>query len=122
MIGAVLASNDPTELLQNEEFLWLVGALVVTLLSGALLISWIERWRKRQLTDTPAAEVERFGSYRAMYEKGELTKEEYDRIRQKEAHRVRDKLAPKTAKPTPIAKEPPTQSSPPEAGSPPPPS
>lgn len=91
-------------MVQSEEFLWLVGALIATLLVGAVVLSWVERWRKRQLSDTPAGDVQQLGSFRSMYERGELTKEEYDRIKQKEATRLRDKLAGKGASPAPIGR------------------
>jgi hypothetical protein len=121
MIAPFLAERGAAELIQDPEFLWLVGALVVTLLFGAFLLSRIERWRKRQLSDSPVvSEVEQFSNYRAMYENGELTKEEFERIRAKEALRVRNKLIPKTQTVAPATNEPPAQPSPKEPESPPP--
>ncbi len=107
-------------MIQSAEFLWLVGALVAILLIGAVLISWIERWRKRQLSDNTAKDIEQISSYRAMFERGELTVEEYERIKTKEAHRLRDKLIAKPGQPKPMAKAPPVQPSPKEPESPPP--
>jgi hypothetical protein len=126
MLTPLLAERDVADLLSNAEFLWLVGALVATLLVGALVLSWVERWRKRQLSDSPVSEVEQMGMYRQMYERGELSKEEYDRIKAKEAKRLRSKLtakpaaAPPAAKPTTV-QEPPAQPSAQEPNSPAPP-
>ncbi len=111
------------EIVEKVEFLWLVGGLVATLLVGAFVISWIERWRKRQLVQTPADEITQLGHFRALYERGELTKEEYDRIKAKEAKRLRDKLIGKAkpAKPVPPSSdEPMTGTTPPEPDPPPP--
>ena len=121
MIAPVLADRDVTDIVQDPEFLWLVGALVATLIVGAIMISWIERWRKRQLSDSPKADVEQISTYRAMFERGDLSKEEYDRIKQKEAHRLRDKLTAQATKRSSAGPEPPAQPSPQEPESPPPP-
>ena len=124
MIAPVLAARDVTDLVKDAEFLWLVGALVATLLVAAVLIAWVDRWRKRQLADSPRSEMEQINTYRAMFERGELSKEEYDRIRLREAQRVRDRLAAKETKTTaaaPSKQEPPVQPSPQESETPPPP-
>jgi len=119
MTPSLLAERDVADLLQSPEFLWLVGALIGVLLLGAILISWVERWRKRQLADSPAADINQLNTYRAMFERGELTPEEYDRIKRKEAHRLRDKLVSKPSEPG--TKAPPAQPAPQEPGDPPPP-
>ena len=120
MVTSLLGVGDPAEIVQNEEFLWLVSALVGALLLGAIVFSWIERWRKRQLSNTPANEITQIGSFRTMFERGELTKEEYDRIKSKEAQRLRDKLVTKPTATKPLT-APPVQPSPqePELPSPP---
>jgi hypothetical protein len=115
-----LLARDPADLLQNTEFLWMIGALVATLLVGAFILSRIERWRKRQLSDSPASDVAQFSSYRAMYENGELSKEEYDKIKAKEAQRLRNKVAPRTSIVIPAQIELPANPSPPPTEPPPP--
>ena len=92
MYTPLLAERDPSDLLQRADFLWSVGILIVTLFFGAILLSWLERWRKKQLSNSATEDVERFGSFRQMFENGELSKEEYDRIKLKEALRLRDKV------------------------------
>jgi hypothetical protein len=119
MSTPILIGKDAGDLLQDPEFLWWVGALMATLLVGAFILSRVERWRKRQMSNSPEADIQQLSSYRAMYERGELTKEEYDRIRRKEAHRLRDKVVPKTEMTAAEGKEPPAQPLPPEPDSPP---
>lgn len=92
---------------KEEHLLVVTGALVGTLLLGALVISRVDRWRKRQMADddTPAIEL---GSFRSMYERGELSKEEYDRVLQRIATRAGAK-AKDAPKPVPPTTEPPTE-------------
>ncbi len=107
-MNAAIVARDPADLLQNPEFLWLTGALVATLLVGAFVLSRIERWRKRQLSDSPASDIEQMSSFRAMYENGELSKEEYDRIKAREAQRLLGKVAPQAPRSPSADKELPT--------------
>jgi hypothetical protein len=118
-MNAPLLARDPADLLQSTDFLWLTGALVATLFVGAFILSRIERWRKRQLSDSHTSDVEQFSSYRAMFENGELSKEEYDRIKAKEARRLRDKVVPRTGTLAPAQRELPANPSVPQAEPPP---
>lgn len=104
-MNASVLARDPADLLQNTDFLWMTGALVATLLVGALILSRVERWRKRQMSDSAGADIEQLTSFRAMYERGELSKEEYDRIKSKEAQRLRDKVASRTGVASPAQSE-----------------
>jgi hypothetical protein len=125
MVTPLLAEQkDAADLVQSPEFLWLVAALVGVMLLGAILFSLVERWRKRQLSDSPESDVVQITSYRTMFERGELTVEEYDRIKAKEAKRLREKLVAKPAGPAKIAQAgqaPPAQSLPQEPQPPSPP-
>ncbi|MCE9531260.1 MAG: hypothetical protein K8T89_09085 [Planctomycetes bacterium] len=117
MITPLLAGRDPVELLEHADFIWVVAALVATLFVGAFVFTWIERWRKRQLSDTPADDLRQLTTFRQMFENGELSKEEYDRIKSKEAQRLKNKLDIKA--PGPSHKAPPAQPSPQEPEPPP---
>ena len=119
MITPILAKKDIADLLQDEDYLLWVGVLIVTLLVAAMFLSWLQRWRKRQLSDSFSADLEQFATYKQMYERGDLTQEEYDRIRRKEATRVSGKIVPKTETPGPIVQETPAQPEPKEPDSPP---
>jgi hypothetical protein len=71
---------------QENLFLW-SGVLIGVLLFGAYVISRLDRWRKRQMDgedDSPGHVM----SFREMYERGELSKEEYDRAVRRVAGRV----------------------------------
>lgn len=66
------------------------------------------------MSDSPGHDIEQLSSYRSMFERGELSKEEYDRIKAREAQRLRDKVAPRTtANGAPAPKELPANPSPP---------
>ncbi len=88
--------TDPTlvavelKLTKEAELLLLVGALVAILLMGAAVISWLNRWRKKQLESEDDL-TDTIGSFRKMYETGELSKEEYERILQKTAENAKKK-------------------------------
>jgi hypothetical protein len=71
---------------QENLFLW-SGVLIGVLLFGAYIISRLDRWRKRQMEgedDSPGHVM----SFREMYETGELSKEEYDRVLRRVAKRA----------------------------------
>ena len=92
---------------ERPEVLWGTAGLAAALFLGALVVYVVDRWRKRDGLRDRAAGGE-LTTFRAMYERGEITDEEYARLRQKVADRV---------KPPPAAAEAP----PPAAGTPPPP-
>jgi hypothetical protein len=101
----VLAWVAPVLALTKEEnyFLW-VSVLTGLILLMGVFFGRMQRWRKRQMeeTDDPA---EQLGTFRDMYERGELSKEEYDRVLHRMAERVGVKPKPKpvaaTAEETP---------------------
>jgi hypothetical protein len=64
---------------QQERLLAAAGLLALAILVGAGLLALIDRWRKRQMSDT-RSEAASLTSYRAMLESGELSQEEYDKI------------------------------------------
>jgi hypothetical protein len=94
---SLLAQADPAPAppkapsLLEPQLLWATAALVVTLLLGALVISLFDRWRKRAdpAVLTPA---EQLAAFRLSYERGELSQEEYERIRARLAPRLREQL------------------------------
>lgn len=111
MIGPLLARKDLSEMLRDEEFQLWVGILIVTLLIGAVLFSLLDRWRKRR--NLPVDDVNVLSSYRTMYEKGELSQEEYEKIR----NRVAEKMKGKPRSPIAKVKPPdPPEPSPPASG------
>jgi hypothetical protein len=82
--------------LLDPQLLWAMVALVATLLLGALIFAWLDRWRRRGDRDT-LTPIDQLTSFRQSYDQGELSQEEYERIRAKLAPKVRQqvKLPPK---------------------------
>ena len=99
VVGPVFALTK-----QENLFLW-SGALVGVLLFGAFVISRLDRWRKRQMEaedDSPGHVT----SFRDMYERGELSREEYDRVLRRVAERVGARPKPVPAPPAADRQEP----------------
>jgi hypothetical protein len=63
----------------DTRFLWATLVLAVALALGYLLIQWLERWRKRPVQYRLSA-ADELAQYRVLYERGELSQEEFDRI------------------------------------------
>jgi hypothetical protein len=76
----------------NQRLLWAGLALVAALLVGAILLAWLERWRRRLQAGTglPGDDL---AAYRLSYERGELSEDEFKRIR--------DRLTGRSAPPPP---------------------
>ena len=108
--GAPVVREDP---LRSPEVIWGVAALVVSLLIGAVVIYAVDQWRKRAERGPTAADATgALTTYRAMYESGEITEEEYTKLRDKVAAKVKTPAAPKGD---------PTRPAPPDGASEPPP-
>src|SRR5262245_42851457 len=92
----------PVLALSKDErlFIW-IGVFAGVILVGAAILSRVDRWKKRQLEtvdDTP----EQVGSFREMYERGEISKEEYDRVLKRMAARAGIKPKPATTPARPV--------------------
>jgi len=101
----VLAVAPLLALTKEERLLLWVGVLVGVLLLGALVIARVDRWRKRQM-EAKDDETEHVTSFRELYENGELSKEEYDRVLRRVAERVGAKARPQTVPPAANTQEP----------------
>jgi hypothetical protein len=78
--------SDP--FLQRGDDWLLVGLIAAALVVGAVAVWAVDRWRKR-FTSGVGRSGEELTSFRAMYERGEITEEEYNRVRTKVASRVK---------------------------------
>jgi hypothetical protein len=94
----------------STEFLLTVGLLIAVLLTGAVVLFFVDRWRKRQLADHDSESVESLSSFRALYERGELTEAEYKAVRDKMARKVKQEVA--AANPATVAQPPPGPAAP----------
>jgi hypothetical protein len=82
----------------DPQLLWYTVAMVGSLLVGAAVVALADRWRKRrQLRGVePADELAR---YTALYEKGDLSSEEYERVRKLFKSRIVQELSTPREKP-----------------------
>ena len=79
-------------MVSDPSFLIWSGVLVAVLLLAAVFFMFFDRWRKRPTGETTREAAEGFGSFRQMYENGEITEAEYDRIRAKMAEKMKAKM------------------------------
>jgi hypothetical protein len=90
-------ANPKTDAAKKEQstqdlIIWSM-VLFVTLMALALILRWLDRWKKRQFReDNP---IETVGSFRDMLESGEITQGEYDKIIRRISDRAR-RQAPAT--------------------------
>jgi hypothetical protein len=80
-LAIVLAGPTP-------QFIWPTLILVATLLIGAFIISLVERWRKRAPSVTITA-GDQLTKFREMYDRGQITREEFEAIRAELADRIK---------------------------------
>ncbi len=82
---AQFSKGDP---FRSPDVIWGTAGLAVALLAGALLVYVADRWRKKsssQVVDTSRELTE----FRRMFERGEITAEEYAKLRERVALRVK---------------------------------
>ena len=105
------ADKDP---FRQPEVIWGTAGLAVALLVGAIVIWLVDRWRKKAAQIRNSAEE--LTDYRGMYERGEITEEEYAKLRTRVSGRVKQPpAAPSTTAPTPPTEGTPPQNPPPPA-------
>jgi hypothetical protein len=104
--------------LQKSEDWIVVGLLTGTLLAAAAILWFVERWRKRSLGASPRDAFEEMTSYRQLYERGEITEEEYNKLRDRVAGAVKSPAA--KPPPGPAPQPPPAPPEPPPNGQAPP--
>ena len=80
------------------QLVWASLALVGALLLGAVLISLVERWRKRSASAGLTA-GDQLSHFRELYARGVLTKEEFEQIRAQLADKLREEMQLKEAAP-----------------------
>jgi hypothetical protein len=103
--------------------LWTSLVLVGALIIGAIVIALVDRWRKRSGAQhlTPGEQLSHF---RALYDRGELSREEFERIRNLLGEQLRKDFhvpgAPQPQSAAPPAQDTHVQAQPPQDGPPPP--
>jgi hypothetical protein len=99
-------------------FLWLTLALAAVILIGAIVIAWLDRWRRRSGSEQLSANVQ-LANFRDLYDKGQLSKEEFERIRTLLSRELRRELDMPAAPPATTAGQVPEAPKPTEPGNPP---
>ena len=94
MFSLVLfAQNKPAgSPFDRPEIIWGSVGLAAALLVGALVITIVDKWRRRAAMEEREAGLE-LTDFRAMYESGEITEAEYNRLRLRVANRVKNPAA-----------------------------
>ena len=100
-----------TNLLDSTEFLVGTGALIAVLLGGAVVIWWLDRWRKKQ-ERASVESTESLTNFRALFENGEITEEEYKRVRGKLSTQMRREVGLPIPAPVAVAPADPPESAP----------
>jgi hypothetical protein len=76
----------------NPSDLWPFVALAFgVILLGIGVIVLVDRWRKRSAVDRPSAN-DQLSQFQALYDQGELSREEFDRIRALLGQRLRKEM------------------------------
>jgi len=99
---SVLVGRGPA---WEPNYLWTSLAMVGLLLFGALVIWLVDRWRKRWSQETNTNSGEQLTQFRKLYEAGDLSAEEFARIRNKltdQFMKDMDKPSPQTLE-TPVS-------------------
>ncbi len=104
--------------LWDPRLLWLSLALAAVILIGALIIAWIDRWRRRSGSERLSAN-EQLANFRRWYEKGQLSQEEFERIRALLSEQLRRELDVPAGSPATAPEQKPETPKPAEPGSPP---
>src|SRR5438094_295208 len=87
---ALFAQNKPAgSPFDRPEIIWGSVGLAAALFAGAMVIYLVDRWRKQAALAERESGLE-LTDFRAMFESGEITEAEYNRLRLKVANRVKN--------------------------------
>ena len=113
------ADRDP---LMQPEVIWGTAGLAVALLVGAAFVYAVDKWRKQTAVRDIADPSGELTDYRGMFERGEITEQEYADLRGRVARRMKPVPAPPgPATPARLVPPPPAagDAPPPDPGNPP---
>lgn len=99
LLAAPTSANGPPRFGSDGGFLlpglYMAGALLL----GAVIIAWASRWRRKPRTGSAGAS-EQLAEFRSLYEKGEMSREEFERVRTLLGEQIRH---PASTSPPPAA-------------------
>jgi hypothetical protein len=99
----------------DPRLLWATVGLLGLVLVGVLIIVWLDRWRK----DSGQASVsanDQLSQFRDLRERGELSSEEFERIRKSLEPRLREELNLPTVQKSNLSPQPEPPATPAEQG------
>jgi len=91
-------------------------ALAAALLLAAVIIKLVDRWRKRQSDDDVVSSEDQLAHFQQLHWRGELSKEEFERIQSLLGERMRQEQAQANPAAPPPSEGPPRPPDPPETG------
>ncbi|HMC64104.1 MAG TPA: SHOCT domain-containing protein [Gemmataceae bacterium] len=74
------AGTSARSLVEDPRFLLGTAVLAGVLLAGAMVIAWARRWRQLE-QNRPPTTGDQLSYFRVLYERGELSQEEFEQIR-----------------------------------------
>jgi uncharacterized membrane protein len=84
VVAAGISLLDP----KFVQVLIATGLLAAILIIGAVVVALFDRWRKRQANETFSTH-DQLASFRLLYERGELSREEFERVRRQLMERLK---------------------------------
>jgi hypothetical protein len=94
----------------RHQLLWAGPAIAGLLLLAALVIAWVKRWSKRS-SPTLLTAGDQLARFRILYERGELSPEEFSRLRALLTERLKKEVATLDVPPPAAPPPPPPPSS-----------
>jgi type VI protein secretion system component VasK len=114
--GSALAAFGPIWAAEDPWYFRLtVLSLIAALLLGALIVAWVSRWRRGDGRLSPTAD-EQLAQFRSLYEAGEMSEEEFRKVRTLLGGQIRRQLnlpAPQPRQDAQAGPERPTPENPP---------
>jgi hypothetical protein len=98
LAGMVILARRPWD----PRLLWATLALIGVILLGALLIVVLDRWRRRLDEEPCSTANDQLAAFRTMFERGEMSQEEFERIRAHLGGQLREELDVKVAPPADV--------------------
>jgi len=79
-------------LLEDADFLLTLGLLLAVILLGGFALLGLDRLRKKRAAADQTRSVDALSSYRTLYDRGEISRTEYETIRGQLAHQMREEI------------------------------
>lgn len=78
--------------LLRPDVLLATALLVLVLLLGAIVLVYANRWKKSAILPEASKPMDELANYRAMFQRGELTAVEYEKVRLRISERMKNQL------------------------------